>query len=89
MQGLTDGFVKLFCRPGTGIVVGGVVVAPRACELIFPITIAVEQRLTVDQVAAIVHRLPVAHRLDRRGGAPAAHPRLTAAITRPRAPVAP
>ena len=52
MQGLSDGFVKLFCRPGTGIVVGGVVVAPQASELIFPITIAVEQRLTVDQVAA-------------------------------------
>lgn len=51
MQGLTDGFVKLFCRPGTGIVVGGVVVAPRASELVFPITIAVEQRLTVDQIA--------------------------------------
>ncbi len=51
MQGLDHGFVKLFCRPGTGIVVGGVVVAPRASELIFPITIAVEQRLTVDQVA--------------------------------------
>ncbi len=30
MQGVRDGFVKLFCRPGTGIVVGGVVVAPRA-----------------------------------------------------------
>ena len=26
MQGVHDGFVKLFCRPGTGIVVGGVVV---------------------------------------------------------------
>jgi dihydrolipoamide dehydrogenase len=51
MQGLSDGFVKLFCRPGTGIVVGGVVVAPRASELVFPITIAVEQRLTVDQIA--------------------------------------
>jgi dihydrolipoamide dehydrogenase len=51
MQGLTDGFVKLFCRPGTGIVVGGVVVAPRASELIYPVTIAVEQSLTVDQVA--------------------------------------
>ena len=25
MQGVRDGFVKLFCRPGTGIVVGGVV----------------------------------------------------------------
>jgi dihydrolipoamide dehydrogenase len=51
MADLTDGFVKLFCRPGTGIVVGGVVVAPRASELVFPITIAVDQRLTVDQVA--------------------------------------
>ncbi|MCE0447407.1 hypothetical protein LT493_33905 [Streptomyces tricolor] len=28
MQGIRDGFVKIFCRPGTGIVVGGVVVAP-------------------------------------------------------------
>jgi pyruvate/2-oxoglutarate dehydrogenase complex dihydrolipoamide dehydrogenase (E3) component len=51
MQGIHDGFVKLFCRPGTGIVVGGVVVAPRASELIFPVAVAVEQRLTVDQVA--------------------------------------
>ncbi len=51
MQGLTDGFVKLFCRPGTGIVVGGVVVAPRASELIFPVALAVEHRLTVDQIA--------------------------------------
>ena len=37
-----DGFVKIFCRPGTGVVVGGVVVAPRASELIYPITIAVQ-----------------------------------------------
>jgi NAD(P)H dehydrogenase (quinone) len=51
MQGLRDGFVKLLCRPGTGIVVGGVVVAPRASELIFPVAVAVEHNLTVDQVA--------------------------------------
>lgn len=51
MQGVRDGFVKLYCRPGTGIVVGGVVVAPRASELIFPISLAVELRLTVDQIA--------------------------------------
>jgi dihydrolipoamide dehydrogenase len=51
MQGMQDGFVKLFCRPGTGIVVGGVVVAPRASELIYPVTIAVQESLTVDQVA--------------------------------------
>lgn len=51
MQGLTDGFVKLFCRTGSGTVIGGVVVAPRASELIFPVALAVEHRLTVDQVA--------------------------------------
>ena len=51
MQGIHDGFVKLLCRPGTGIVVGGVVVAPRASELIHPIALAVEASLTVDQVA--------------------------------------
>ncbi|KRV46948.1 flavoprotein disulfide reductase [Wenjunlia vitaminophila] len=51
MQGIRDGFVKLFCRPGTGIVVGGVVVAPRASELIHPISIAVDNNLTVEQVA--------------------------------------
>jgi NAD(P)H dehydrogenase (quinone) len=51
MQGTTDGFVKLFCRPGTGIVVGGVVVAPRASELIFPVSLAVQEHLTVDQLS--------------------------------------
>jgi len=51
MQGVRDGFVKLFCRPGTGIVVGGVVVGPRASELIHPVAIAVAESLTADQVA--------------------------------------
>lgn len=51
MQGIRDGFVKLFCRPGTGIVVGGVVVAPRASELIHPLSLAVDASLTVDQIA--------------------------------------
>ena len=51
MQGIRDGFVKVFCLPVTGIVVGGVVVAPRASELIFPLAIAVKHRLTVDDLA--------------------------------------
>jgi dihydrolipoamide dehydrogenase len=51
MQGVRDGFVKLFSRPGTGIVVGGVVVAPRASELIHAVSLAVEARLTVDELA--------------------------------------
>jgi NAD(P)H dehydrogenase (quinone) len=51
MQGVQDGFVKLFCRPGTGIVVGGVVVAPKASELIHAIAVAVAENLTADQLA--------------------------------------
>jgi pyruvate/2-oxoglutarate dehydrogenase complex dihydrolipoamide dehydrogenase (E3) component len=53
MQGVHDGFVKLFCRAGTGIVVGGVIVAPRASELIHPVAIAVAESLTADQLAQI------------------------------------
>jgi NAD(P)H dehydrogenase (quinone) len=51
MAGIRDGFVKLFARPGTGMVLGGVVVAPRASELILPVSIAIEQNLSVDQLA--------------------------------------
>jgi len=52
MQGMTDGFVKVLCRRGTRIVIGGVVVAPKASELVFGLSLAVEQRMTVDEVAA-------------------------------------
>ena len=51
MMGLKDGFVKLFARTGSGTVIGGVVVAPKASDLILPIALAVEHRLTVDQLA--------------------------------------
>ena len=51
MMGIKDGFVKLFARTGSGTVIGGVIVAPHASELILPIAIAVEHRLTVDQLA--------------------------------------
>ena len=51
MQGVHDGFVKIFARRGMGIVVGGVVVGPKASELIHVISLAVSSSLTVDQVA--------------------------------------
>ncbi len=51
MDGFGDGFVKLFTRRNSGIVLGGVIVAPRASELILGVSLAVEQLLTVDQIA--------------------------------------
>jgi dihydrolipoamide dehydrogenase len=52
MEAQHHGFVKLFCRRGSRIVAGAVIVGPHASELIHPLTIAVEQRLTVDQLAS-------------------------------------
>jgi pyruvate/2-oxoglutarate dehydrogenase complex dihydrolipoamide dehydrogenase (E3) component len=51
MQGFRDGFVKLIARRSTGTVLGGVIVAPRASELILAVSLAVERQLTVDNVA--------------------------------------
>ncbi|GAA3843081.1 NAD(P)H-quinone dehydrogenase [Saccharothrix violaceirubra] len=51
MQAVRRGFVKLFCRPATGVVIGGVVVAPNASELILPIALSVQNQLTVEDLA--------------------------------------
>jgi pyruvate/2-oxoglutarate dehydrogenase complex dihydrolipoamide dehydrogenase (E3) component len=58
MDGIDDGFVKLFCRVPSGVVIGGVVVAPRASELILPISLAVTNHLTVDQLAHTITIYP-------------------------------
>jgi len=65
MQGIRDGFVKIIARKGSGTVIGAVIVAPRASELIYPLAIAVERRLNVDQVSRVF----------------AAYPSLTSSIT--------
>ena len=77
MQGFTDGFVKLFCLPTTGIIIGGVVVAPRASELIHAVSIAVAQKVTVDDFSQAFTVYPsmsgsiaeAARRLHNRDGA--------------------
>ncbi|MEB3069952.1 NAD(P)H-quinone dehydrogenase [[Mycobacterium] vasticus] len=51
MSRMRHGFLKLFCRPATGTVIGGVVVAPIASELILPIALAVQNRITVADLA--------------------------------------
>jgi NAD(P)H dehydrogenase (quinone) len=53
MLGFRDGFVKLYSRPGSGTIVGGVIVAPRASELIHSLSMAVDLHLSVDQVASV------------------------------------
>jgi len=58
MSSLRRGFVKIFCRPATGVVIGGVVVAPVASELILPIALAVHKLLSVTDLAATLSVYP-------------------------------
>ncbi|KUH81231.1 NAD(P)H-quinone dehydrogenase [Mycobacterium sp. IS-1556] len=51
MSSLRRGFVKIFCRPATGVVIGGVVVAPIASELIMPVALAVQNGNDVEDLA--------------------------------------
>ena len=51
MMAMRDGFVKIFARRHSGTVIGGVVVGQRASELIYPIALAVEKKLAVDDLA--------------------------------------
>lgn len=51
MRNVNDGFIKIIARKGSGTIIGGVVVGAGACELIFPIALAVAQKLHVDDVA--------------------------------------
>ncbi|WP_307220314.1 NAD(P)H-quinone dehydrogenase [Microbacterium sp. SORGH_AS_0888] len=53
MIGIKDGFVKIIARAGSGTIIGGVIVGPRASDMIYPIAIAVERRLTVDQLSRV------------------------------------
>lgn len=58
MSLLRRGFVKIFCRPATGVVIGGVVVAPIASELILPIALAVQTRISVTELAQTLSVYP-------------------------------
>ena len=52
MPDTQEGFVKIFCRKGTRLAAGAVVVGPNASELIHVLALAVQQRLTVDEIAS-------------------------------------
>jgi dihydrolipoamide dehydrogenase len=51
MAEATEGFVKIHAMQGSGTVLGGIVVSAGASDLIMPITVAVNSRLTVMQLA--------------------------------------
>lgn len=53
-----DGFVKIHALAGSGTVLGAVIVSPRASDLIQPLAVAVQNRLTVAQLAQTITVYP-------------------------------
>ncbi len=72
MQGVSEGFVKLFARTGSGTVIGGVVVGPPGERADLPGDAGRGAPAHRGRRGPLVHGLPEPVRLDRRGGAPAA-----------------
>ncbi len=78
MMNIREGFVKIFARSGSGTVIGAVIVAPRASELIYSLALAVTHKLHVDDVATTFTVYPsltgslseAARRLHNAGGGP-------------------
>lgn len=58
IHGSTRGFVRIFCDPATGEILGGAMVGPSAGELIHEIMAAMHWRGTVAQLAAMPHYHP-------------------------------
>jgi dihydrolipoamide dehydrogenase len=57
-EGEPQGFVKVICEAGSGIVVGGVIVGRGASDLIHEVALAVHARLPVHEIANAIHAHP-------------------------------
>ncbi|MDO4792480.1 MAG: NAD(P)H-quinone dehydrogenase [Buchananella hordeovulneris] len=58
MLGIHSGFIKLVISRRDGLILGGVVVGPRASELILPVALAVQQHLTAADLAGMITVYP-------------------------------
>jgi dihydrolipoamide dehydrogenase len=56
--GETEGVTKLIARQGDGRVLGAVVIAPRATDVIAEVALAIRHGLTVGQLAETIHAHP-------------------------------
>ena len=58
ITGETAGFIKIVSDAGTGAVLGGQIVGPKATELIAEIALAVTSELTIEEIGGLIHPHP-------------------------------
>jgi pyruvate/2-oxoglutarate dehydrogenase complex dihydrolipoamide dehydrogenase (E3) component len=67
-DGRTDGFVKIYTRPGTGQIVGATVVGPHAGDLVSEISVAMAGRMSLAALASVIHPYPTYAEAIRKCG---------------------
>jgi pyruvate/2-oxoglutarate dehydrogenase complex dihydrolipoamide dehydrogenase (E3) component len=67
-DGATDGFVKIFTRPGGGQIVGATIVGARAGELVSEVAVAMAGKLSLGALAGVVHPYPTYAEAIRKCG---------------------
>lgn len=53
-----EGFVKVIAHKKTGVLLGATIASPHAGEAIHELTLAVQHKMTADQVASTIHAFP-------------------------------
>jgi len=53
-----EGYVKIFCKKGSGIIIGGSIIGSRAGELINEISLAIKHDVTLEGVGRNIHCYP-------------------------------
>jgi pyruvate/2-oxoglutarate dehydrogenase complex dihydrolipoamide dehydrogenase (E3) component len=76
----TEGFVKVYTRPGTGTIIGATIAGPHAGDLIGEVAVAIAGRLSLGALAAVVHPYPTYAEAIRKCGDAYNRSRLTPQI---------
>jgi len=64
----TEGFVKLLIKEGSDKICGATIVAPDAGNMISELTLAINNKLTMGQIAATIHPYPTQAEVIRQLG---------------------
>ena len=58
LDGDKEGYVKIFCKKGTGTIIGCSIIASRAGELINEVTLAMKHGISLDGIGRNIHCYP-------------------------------
>jgi pyruvate/2-oxoglutarate dehydrogenase complex dihydrolipoamide dehydrogenase (E3) component len=68
LDGETDGFVRVYCKKGSGQILGATIVAAHAGDMIGEIVMAMKHRIGLGKIASVIHPYPTQTEAVRKLG---------------------